>query len=536
MQAVRRGVAAMLTAVSLALGAGSAQAASPIQALTPWDAQIYGAAFEAARKGDYAQAAEKVASTSDKSLAGHVEFLRIMAPNGPKVSYEELTAWLNAYADHPGADRVYALARKRRPQGAAEPRAPIVVSAPRSYASLARPSADNGRAYVPTAESRQAREAFYSGDPRTAHALAVAAGERWVAGLAAFRLGDYDDALRRFESLARDANEGAWIRSGAAYWASRSAIASGSPELAPDFLRMAARTPHTFYGLIAERQLGLKSEVSSEESRGLGREIAELGDAFRRVSGVDQIALAGFIRNEPRAKRAVALAQLDMEADAGNELRVGLLSAKTDEERRRWTTLALTIGTPVSSNENTRTVKGVNPADFPTPRLSPKGGFSLDKALVYAIVRQESRFNADATSHAGARGLMQLMPRTAAYIAKDSGVRTDSDALRDPGINLKLGQDYFEYLLDNQSPQGDLLRAVAAYNGGPGAVMRAVQTVGNDYDPLMLIESLPAAETRDYVEKVVSGYWIYRRIFGEDSRTLDAVASGARSAELKLDR
>jgi soluble lytic murein transglycosylase-like protein len=151
-------------------------------------------------------------------------------------------------------------------------------------------------------------------------------------------------------------------------------------------------------------------------------------------------------------------------------------------------------------------------------------------------VRQESRFNADATSHAGARGLMQLMPRTAAYIAKDSGVRHDSEALRDPGINLKLGQDYFKYLTSNLSPQGDLLRAVAAYNGGPGAVMRAVETVGSDYDPLMLIESLPAAETRDYVEKVVSGYWIYRRIFGEDSKTLDAVASGARSAELKLDR
>jgi hypothetical protein len=227
---------------------------------------------------------------------------------------------------------------------------------------------------VPTAESRQAREAFYSGDARTAHALAVACGERWVAGLAAFRLGDYDDALRRFESLARDPNEGAWIRSGAAYWASRAAIAGGSPELAPDLLRLAARTPHTFYGLIAERQLGLKSEVSGDDAGGLSREIADLGETIRRVAGIDQIGLSIFMRTDARAKRAVALAQLGLAADAGNEMRVGLLSAKTDEEKRKWTTLALSIGTPVAGAENTRTVRGVNPGDFPTPRLAPRAG------------------------------------------------------------------------------------------------------------------------------------------------------------------
>ena len=535
MQALRRGAAAVVTAVALAMGGGTAaQASSPVQALTPWDAQLYSAAFTAARQGDYAQAAEKVAAAGDKSLAGHVEMLRLTAPNR-QPSYNELTAWLNSYHDLPGADRVYALARRAQPAGAPEPRAPLMVSQPRSYLSLQRSASDGGQGgYKPTSEARQAREAYYSGDPRTAHVLAAQAGDRWIAGLSAFRLGNYAVALRQFESLARDIDEGTWIRSGAAYWASRAAIAGGSPELAPDFLRIAARTPNTFYGQIAERQLGLQSEISGQDNGGIGREIAELSDTIRRVAGIDQIALAGFIRNDPRAKRAVALAQLDMDAEAGAEMRVGLLSSKTDDERRQWTTLALSVGAPVAGGENIRTVKGVSERDFPTPRLTPRGGFSLGKALVYAIVKQESRFNPNATSHAGARGLMQLMPRTAAYVAKNTGA--DLGSLADPGTNLRLGQDYFRYLTDNLSPQGDLLRAVAAYNGGPGAVNRAVQTVGNDYDPLMVIESLPAAETRDYVEKVVAGYWIYRRIFGEDPKTLDAVASGARSADLKLDR
>jgi soluble lytic murein transglycosylase-like protein len=222
--------------------------------------------------------------------------------------------------------------------------------------------------------------------------------------------------------------------------------------------------------------------------------------------------------------------------DAGHELRAGLLGAKTADERRQWTTLAMTLNAPVMTNVDTRTVRGVNPDDFPTPRLAPRGGYTIDKAMVYAIVRQESRFNADAHSHAGARGLMQLMPATAAFISGDDRLKSDTEALRNPATNLRLGQDYFKHLLDYQSPQGDVLRAVAAYNGGQRAVNRAVETAGSDMDPLMLIESLPAQETRDYVEKVVSGYWIYRRIFGEDSKTLDAVASGRRSAELTLDR
>jgi soluble lytic murein transglycosylase-like protein len=84
-----------------------------------------------------------------------------------------------------------------------------------------------------------------------------------------------------------------------------------------------------------------------------------------------------------------------------------------------------------------------------------------------------------------------------------------------------------------QSP--DILRAVAAYNGGPGTLNKAVAQLGADCDSLLLIESLPAPETRNYVEKVMASYWTYRRLMGAETKTLDAVASGARLVDFRLD-
>ena len=75
---------------------------------------------------------------------------------------------------------------------------------------------------------------------------------------------------------------------------------------------------------------------------------------------------------------------------------------------------------------------------------------------------------------------------------------------------------------------------VAAYNAGPGAVLNTVQKVGDD-DPLLMIECLPALETRNYVEKVMTAYWTYKRMFGEETKTLDALATGAHRVDARLD-
>ena len=149
-------------------------------------------------------------------------------------------------------------------------------------------------------------------------------------------------------------------------------------------------------------------------------------------------------------------------------------------------------------------------------------------------MRQESKFDATASSASGAWGLMQLMPATAARVAGDDKLKSDPTPLRDPAFNLRLGQDYVARLLT--AVNGDLLHAVAAYNSGPGVIQKTLAQLGKNADSLLAIESMPGAQTRDYVQKVVAGYWIYRNIFGQDSPTLDAAASGKRQVTAALDQ
>jgi soluble lytic murein transglycosylase-like protein len=159
--------------------------------------------------------------------------------------------------------------------------------------------------------------------------------------------------------------------------------------------------------------------------------------------------------------------------------------------------------------------------------LNPLGGFTVDKALVYALVNQESRFNPNIVSPAGAYGLMQLTAETAARLAGDKSLRRNPAPLRDPALNLRLGQDYVAKLLT--AVKGDVMRAVAAYNCGPGVIQKLTARMGQDADSLMMIESMPSGQTRDYVQRVMAGYWTYRQIFGLDSHTLDAAASGLKA-------
>ena len=109
------------------------------------------------------------------------------------------------------------------------------------------------------------------------------------------------------------------------------------------------------------------------------------------------------------------------------------------------------------------------------------------------------------------------------------------DRLYVPATNLKLGQDYVNRLFQIESFQGDLLKAVASYNAGPGPMLAAVRKLGPDADPLLLIETIDVPQAREYVEKVVAAYGIYQRMLGAPLNTLDAVASGARAVPIRLD-
>jgi soluble lytic murein transglycosylase len=527
------------TPASAAEVRAASDAGFSLTTLSATDVQAYARAFQLTRDGRFAAAQDAVATVESPILKGRLAFAKLMH-HDYRSSFEELSAWLEAYRDQPEAARIYALAKRRQPEGAKDPLEPRTGGS----ADWARIEALAERIEARTATAKPAsrpvdpglaaREAFYAGEVATAHRLANESGERWIAGLSAFQLKRYPEAQGKFAALAEDTTQDEWVRSGAAYWAARSAIASGTPEAAPQFLTIAARTPYTFYGLIAERQLGLEPAVGAN---GLDyAAIASRVDATPArpvlVGGADGAALARLARSDARAGRAVAFAQLGLKAEAGQEVRAALASAEGDA-RRSWTQLGLALNVPLTSAADLQRRPRFDIAQFPTPELTPNGGFTVDRALVYALVRQESRFNPDAMSAAGAHGLMQLMPDTAARVSGDSKLARDPAPLKDPAVNLRLGQDYVTRLL--QVTKGDLLHAVAAYNAGPGTILKTLTRLGSEGDSLMAIESMPGAQTREFVEKVVAGYWIYRNIFGQDSRTLDAVASGAKTVMASLD-
>jgi len=500
------GAAAFLLAAT-ACGAASAESPKP---LSDRDARAYATAFAAADQGDFVGAQLASAEIQDKSLLGYLSFRQLMHPTAHKASFEELSGWLAKFKDLPLADRVFSLAAKRKPADAQAPPAPDAFP-------------------DPLAESaRKAREAFYSGDPNRAFYLAVAAGERWIAGMSAYRMRRYPEAQVHFADLAGDADEDPWLRAAGAFWAARAAEAVGDHGTATTFLRLAARTPKTFYGMIAERRLQL--QTAQAETGGIV--LASYRAPAPERAPARTADLSRLIADQPRAHRAAALAQIGRFDDARQELRAGLTAARSPDERQAWTAFAAALGlaaTPAKAQPG-YTILG---SDYPAPPLEPKWGFTVDRALVYALVWQESRFDPRAVSPVGAVGLMQLMPETAARAAGDDKLKTDVTPLFDPAFNLRVGQDYITWLME-RGVGYDLLRTVAAYNGGPGAVLKTQGLIGED-DSLLLIECLPAQETRNYVEKVVAAYWSYKKMFGGPTRSLDALASGARTVDARLD-
>jgi soluble lytic murein transglycosylase-like protein len=513
---------AALAMICTAFSNGIAKAAPP-QALSQSDAQSYEEAFEAAERGDFIGAQMSSAGIKDKSLIGLLAYTQLMHPSAHKASFDELSAWLSSYADLPWADRVFNLASRRKPVGAPAPRQPMLAGV--NWTGITQ-AANQFINRLPGSRGQAARSAFYSGDVKKALALAPGAGDNWIAGLAAYRLKNYPLSESYFAKVAADSGEDPWLRAAGGYWASRSARARGDAAKAATHMRTAATFPDTFYGMIAERNGRLQAEAP---------QAARQGDFVPASYSGPTVELVRFIKADPRAHRAVALAQIGRVSESSQELRAGLALAKTPAERQQWTSLILMLNPQASTRPDDQpVVRTAAPGDYPTPTLKPKSGFTLDKALVYAIVRQESRFNPLALSHAGAVGLMQLMPESAARAAGDDKLRTDTRPLLDPAFNLRVGQDYLSWLME-RGVGYDILRTVAAYNGGPGMLQKTSRMLGGDADTLLIIECLPALETRNYVEKVMAGYWTYRRMFGQDSKTLDALARGDTFIDARLD-
>ncbi|MDW3206257.1 MAG: transglycosylase SLT domain-containing protein [Alphaproteobacteria bacterium] len=562
---------------AIAPGLSNRTAADPLPAvLSAKDASLYAEIFRIQRDGNWQRADALIAQLTDRSLMGHVLFQRYMHPTKYRSTYGELKDWMSDYADHPGASRIYKLALRRRPANYKYPAKPRATELPsmdaveaavtdildeaetgvivsrrfegksrsernrirgiqRSIRSLVQrgnvtialeklDTAANKRLFdaVSYAESLGVIARGYYRYHLDDKAMAVAAEAEalagdgaalahWWGGLSAFRAENWDRAAAHFDQLSVSAEADEWLKAAGGFWASRAYLIGGKPHRVSDVMMRAAAYPRTFYGLLAVQALGEQLPFNFDMP----------------VMSETEVELLYRI---PAAHRALALIESGQTDLADAELRrfvdelppsfAGTLLAFAD--RAGLADVAFRIGRDMARKQNTL----LDGALYPLPGWQPSDGFKVDRALVYAIVRQESQFRTRAISHAGARGLMQLMPATAGYMAGQRFRGAGRDTLFDPGLNLSLGQKYVSHVLGLKEINGNLLYALAAYNAGPGNLNRWRKRIDYSDDPLLFIESLPSRETRNYIEHVLSNYWIYRLRLGQHPISMDALIGG----------
>ena len=338
-----------------------------------------------------------------------------------------------------------------------------------------------------------------------------------MAGLAAWRMNRPDLALPMFEAGWRAELSTSALRASAAFWAARAHLRVRDPAGYVPWMQRAAEERRTFYGMLALRTLGLDIGFGPG-----GRDTREtIGEA-----DIEAVAAT------PQGMRAFALLQVGQDHRAEAELRRLWASARDTPALGRAMMLvaekAGLVELAAQLADLVQTADG-RPRDnmrFPLPRLRPAGGFRMDPALVYGITRTESNFDADLASSAGAVGLMQIMPDTASFITGAPAGAALSGRLRDPSVNLDLGQRYVGYLAGQDAIGGDLLRLLASYNAGPGNYGRWAAALHDGGDPLLFIEAIPIDETRAYVPRVLAYTWIYAARMHLPTPTLDELAAG----------
>lgn len=504
-------------------------------ALTAADSDLYSKAFAAIDRSDFSTADAYIGQISDPILMAYVEFHKLFSPTYIS-KYEELTSWLERYGDHPLAMRVWSLAKRKKPSDAPDPAYPTIASINNNGAvalsgstitELKSPSGKrtSGDSHPQDTDLtlKSARSAYNNGNMAESYRLGLKIGDHWVAGLAAWRLKHYDQALIEFKFVTTDPSQNAWSQSGGAYWAGRAAMRLGKDEEANTYFKIAASYPFTFYGLVAEQRLGITPAVVLSK-KGLPP-VYETAD--RQALSASLSLDPNFVETHSEAKRLMALASIGRKDDAAIEMRAGMQRASSHSERSGWLALGAQYDlqiSPIASSD-----RSFDQSLYPLPNFSPKGGYKVSKALLFAIARKESKFNQSVKSYAGAYGLMQLMPATAAVVTGDPKMAQNPDVLLKADMNLYVGQNYVLRLLDTGIVNGDLIRAIAAYNAGPRPVQDAVRSLGEDTDPLLMMESIPVAQTRQYVEEVTASYWIYRHILGLKSPTLIQAASDVKT-------
>ena len=504
----------------------------------------------------------------NKILIGHVLAQRYLHPNCYKSEFIELTHWLKKYNDHPQAKKIYRLAIKRMPKGYKSPNKPIKPigitkedlknlskkSTYKSTKSLSKNQRIEKQKLLNSIKSRinkgwptgavkllnqrdvsilldqveidQQKEliakGYFLADKNTLsiqyslealkNSAAYVPYAGWTAGLSAWRQENYELAAKFFTNFSISLKNDVWHQASGSFWAARCYSKLNKYQDINFWLHKASKNPSSFYGMLASNILGVKnpidwnSHINFKSSKNnlfslpVGMRIQALIQIGLPIQLEDEIIYMNSIVNKDIAIQSLEIAQ---------HFNLAYTQLKIAGTLQQY---GITI--PIRFF-------------YPTPIWKPLNGFRLESELIYAFMHQESMFNENAKSHRGAMGLMQVMPSTAKFISTNKEVkRNNANILKVPEINLDVGQEYIEYLLNLKSVQNNLIYLTAAYNGGPGNLQKWQKNINYLDDPLFFMESIPSRETRWFIEKVLTKYWIYKIKNGKNSKSLTLLANG----------
>ena len=328
----------------------------------------------------------------------------------------------------------------------------------------------------------------------------------WVSALASWRLADYNSASADFRQAAQFADQRE-LRAGGYYWASRAEQAAGRPASVEGLLRAAANTDESsesFYGLLARETLGMSTKLGADPFTLYDPRI----DQYPNVQRAIELVKIG----EPALAEQMLIHQAKIGAPSEHHALIQLAKRLDLPAAQLWLAKYGQYGARADATDR-----------YPNPDWSPLGGWRVDPALAYGHIVQESAFNRAAVSHAGAVGLMQVVPDTAQLVSRTRGVPYSRAALTDPKYNLEFGQSFIEMMRGSAATAGQLPRVIASYNAGPLPVGRWAG-INDKGDPLLWIESIPYWETRYYVPSVMRNMWVYQGLDQEETPTLKAMA------------
>jgi len=320
----------------------------------------------------------------------------------------------------------------------------------------------------------------------------------WLAGQLAFKdLRRPAEAVRLYRAYG-EAARSAQTRTKGFYWAGRAALAAGDRDTANRYFADAAEHYDQFYGQLSLERLNRPQprpkpeptiQVSSDQKRAF--------EDDRLVRAARALGEIGAWREQSQFLRALA----QRASSPADHVLAGQLASSIGRPD-----LGVMIGRSAQANS----LDAVEVSGFPTVRVP--SGHESNWTFIHAITRQESQFDRQAISHAGARGMMQLMPGTAREVAGKLGLAYDAGSLTaDTNYNMTLGSTYFQQMLSYFG--GSYPLAVAAYNAGPGNVNKWLRANGDPrggaIDMVDWIEAIPIFETRNYVQRVLENAVVY---------------------------